>query len=129
MKRQIIKKSLATIMALLCCQSMTILPNVQAEEIAETYYYADLNGDEVLNVVDLALMKRGYQNPDSLTEIGETAFCGCENLTDLRLSNGSIAFLYPWSYTVRLTFSGIIASRVFTALSAPALSRYRVPIR
>ncbi|MBR1554463.1 MAG: hypothetical protein IJ644_03595 [Oscillospiraceae bacterium] len=90
MKKMFLQKSAAVMLAMsLTLSGMPAVTSAHAEESTETYVYADLNGDEKLNVFDLILMKKGYQNPDSLTEI-QRAICdvsanGEFDLEDIRL--------------------------------------------
>ncbi|SDA22971.1 Ricin-type beta-trefoil lectin domain-like [Ruminococcus sp. YE71] len=74
MKKGFMKKSAAAMMAM--SVGMTAMPAapISAEEITETYRYADLNYDGAIDVLDLVCMKRGYQNPDSLTAV-QKAIC------------------------------------------------------
>ena len=74
MKKGFMKKSAAAMMAMSVGLSAMPAAPISAEEITATYRYADLNGDGAIDVLDLVCMKRGYQNPDSLTAV-QRAIC------------------------------------------------------
>ncbi|MGN0630094.1 MAG: dockerin type I domain-containing protein [Ruminococcus sp.] len=91
MRRQMLKKGVTVSLALLTLiQGMGPIPTAHtyAEE-EKVFYYGDLDGDEHLTVFDLSLMKQGYVNPDSLTDL-QKAVCdvssnGEFDMEDIRL--------------------------------------------
>lgn len=69
----ICRKGLAALLAAsLGCMALPAMPANAAE--TQTYYYADMDGNGVLDVYDLALMKRGLAQPDTLTDIQKAIF-------------------------------------------------------
>ena len=84
-------KHMAAVAAIMiAATSFGNLPAVQTSaEEEQIYYYGDLDGDECLTVFDLCLMKRGYGDPETLTEL-QTAICdlsanGEFDIEDIRL--------------------------------------------
>ena len=75
---------------------------------AQTHYYGDLDGNGILDISDLAVMKRGYAAPDSLTEIQRAVF-------DTNASGGMDAedILLLQKYLVR-QIDGFPAGQVYT---------------
>ena len=84
MKKRTFRAGAVLLSAAMLLQGTALLP-AAAEEITETCYYADLNGDEVLDVSDLVLMKNGLAHPESLTELGAYAFSNCTFLSAAHL--------------------------------------------
>ncbi|MBQ8927957.1 MAG: RICIN domain-containing protein [Oscillospiraceae bacterium] len=80
MKHKHVRRAAAALLSLgLCLQGLPAASPVRAAQ--DTLYYGDLDGDSVLTVRDLALMKQGLRTPSVLDALHQALF-------DLNVSGG-----------------------------------------
>ena len=72
MNKKKIRASAAVMAVMLGMTSQPAVPVLSAE--TRTYYYADMDGNEVLDAYDLVLMRQGLVAPDKLTDIQKAIF-------------------------------------------------------